>query len=227
MPTGTRAAATSRSSSVVGHSFGCGERACHVRLSGLPDVGVAEQMTCIAGIVDGGRIYIGADSASAGGNGWGLDVRADEKVFRNGPCLMGFTTSWRMGQLLRYAFKPPKRKAGTSVHRYMVTTFVDAPRQCLKEGGFQKTKDEVVQGGDFLVGYAGYLFRICSDYQVGIPHDSFLATECAIDVALGSLHSTKGMKPRRRILRALEAAECFSAGVRRPFVIRSMAASED
>jgi hypothetical protein len=51
-------------------------------------------MTCIVGLVDGGRVWLGGDSA--GVSGWDLTVRADRKVFRNGPYVMGFTTSFRM-----------------------------------------------------------------------------------------------------------------------------------
>lgn len=47
-------------------------------------------MTCIVGIEHGGRVHLGADSA--GSTGWTLTVRADEKVFKVGPFVMGFTT---------------------------------------------------------------------------------------------------------------------------------------
>ena len=60
-------------------------------------------MTCIVGLVHEGVVYIGGDSAGVGG--MSLTVRADEKVFQNGEFLMGFTTSFRMGQLLRYSLK--------------------------------------------------------------------------------------------------------------------------
>lgn len=58
-------------------------------------------MTCIVGLVDGDRVILGGDSAGIAG--WHLQLRADEKVFRNGPYAIGFTTSFRMGQILRYA----------------------------------------------------------------------------------------------------------------------------
>ena len=55
-------------------------------------------------------MYIGGDRAGVAG--LSLTVRADEKVFQNGEFLMGFTTSFRMGQLLRYSLKPPPPPAG-------------------------------------------------------------------------------------------------------------------
>ena len=64
-------------------------------------------MTCIVGLVHEGTVFIGGDSAGVAG--LSLVVRADEKVFRNGDFLMDFTTSFRMGQLLRYnPDSPPK-----------------------------------------------------------------------------------------------------------------------
>ena len=38
-------------------------------------------------------------------------VEKDEKVFQNGDFLISFTSSFRMGQLLRYAFEPPEYRA--------------------------------------------------------------------------------------------------------------------
>lgn len=58
-------------------------------------------MTCIVGITDGRTVTVGGDSA--GSDGWHVAVLSDSKVFQVGPYLMGFTTSYRMGQLLRYS----------------------------------------------------------------------------------------------------------------------------
>lgn len=83
-------------------------------------------MTCIAGIAQDGKVYICGDSAGSAGHD--LAVRADRKVFVNGEFVMGFTTSFRMGQLIQYAFTPPKRHPDKDVMAYMVTEFVDALR---------------------------------------------------------------------------------------------------
>jgi hypothetical protein len=174
-------------------------------------------MTCIAGLTSGGHVYLGGDSA--GVSGLDLDVRADAKVFKNGPFLFGFTTSFRMGQLLRFKFKPPAHEEGLDTYEYMVTRFVDAVRECLKEGGYARKKDEEERGGTFLVGYRGRLFYVAGDYQVGEEACGFHAVGCGDRIALGSLYSTQGHPPRARVRLALEAAERFSAGVRGPFVV--------
>jgi hypothetical protein len=172
-------------------------------------------MTCIAGLVDNGVVYIGGDSAGVGGSL--LSVRTDQKVFQNGEFIFGFTTSFRMGQLLRYSLNPPKNYENIDINKFMVTKFIESIRKCLKEGGYACKNNEIESGGTFLVGYKGRLFKIDSDYQVGEELIGFDACGCGEDIALGSLYSTQGQPPKERILKALEAAERFSAGVRRPF----------
>jgi hypothetical protein len=174
-------------------------------------------MTCIVGIQHEGRVYIGGDSAGVAD--YSLTLRADAKVFTNGPYVMGFTSSFRMGQLLRYALKAPTPKG--NIDRFMVTTFIDAVRDCLDNGGFLTTKNGVTEGGTFLVGVNGHLFSIEDDFQVGRSHDGYAAVGCGQDLALGSLFTTRGEEPRARIKKALQAAAHHSAGVAAPFVIKA------
>lgn len=172
-------------------------------------------MTAIAGLVHGKRVYIGGDSAGVAG--WSLTVRADSKVFVNGPYAMGFTSSFRMGQLLRYSFKAPAPKGELS--KFMATKFVDAVRETLKSGGWLKKDADRDEGGTFLVGVSGRLFMIADDFQVGEAVDGFAAVGCGHELALGALHATADLElpPKKRLRLALQAAERYSAGVRGPF----------
>jgi ATP-dependent protease HslVU (ClpYQ) peptidase subunit len=144
-------------------------------------------MTCIVGLEHHGRVYIGGDSAGIAGTG--LCVRADAKVFRNGPFLIGFTTSFRMGQLLQFKLKPPPHPADVDTFEFLVGTFVDTVRSCLKSGGFARRKEEQEIAGAFLVGYRGRLYTIDSDYQVGQSADRFGAAGAGAQLALGALHA--------------------------------------
>lgn len=177
-------------------------------------------MTCIVGLVHGDSVTIGGDSA--GVSGWDLMVRKDEKVFVNGPCIMGFTSSFRMGQLLRYRMLVPAQRDGQATFEFMSTDFVDAVRTCLKNGGYAEKEKERESAGTFLVGYNGRLFAIHSDYQVAESVAGFDACGCGQSIAIGAMYGT-GVSgdylPRWRVLTALEAAERFSAGVRGPFNI--------
>jgi hypothetical protein len=66
-------------------------------------------LTVIVGLVHRGRTHLAGDSA--GSSGSQLTIRRDPKVFTNGPYVLGFTTSFRMGQLLHHAFEAPIPKA--------------------------------------------------------------------------------------------------------------------
>jgi ATP-dependent protease HslVU (ClpYQ) peptidase subunit len=173
-------------------------------------------MTAIVGLVQSGSVYIGGDSA--GVRGTSLTVRADAKVFRRKRYLFGFTTSFRMGQLIRYSLTLPKPVG--NMDAFMSTTFIDAVRDCLKAGGWAMKENDREEGGTFLVGVKGQLFAIYDDYQVAKAADGFAAVGCGDQVALGALFATagSGLSPRRRVMSALAAAERFSAGVCGPFV---------
>lgn len=179
-------------------------------------------MTCIVGLVDKGRVYIGGDSAGVAG--YCLSIRADQKVFVKDGFVFGFTSSFRMGQLIRYKFKPPRRHQDDDLMAYMVTEFVDSLRQCFKDGGFARKNSEEEIGGTFLVGVEGRLFEIEGDYQVGERHIAYAAVGCGDDLAMGAMYATEGstLTANRRITKALEAAERHSAGVCGPFVVESV-----
>lgn len=178
-------------------------------------------MTCIVGVRHDGKVYIGGDSAGVGG--YDLHIRSDQKVFTNGKFVMGFTSSFRMGQLLQYALNPPFHNPEVDLYRYMVTDFVNAVRDCLKTGGYARKDKEEEGGGTFLVGTEGRLFRIEEDYQVAEVPEGYDSVGCGFAYALGVLYTQMCYTdPTGRIHLALEAAERYSAGVRGPFHIVSL-----
>ncbi len=177
-------------------------------------------MTCIVGFVEGNTVWMGGDSAGVGG--YSLTVRADTKVFRNGPMLFGFTSSFRMGQLLRWALTIPDHDPRVDTSKYMATTFVNAVRDCLKLHGFAKKINEVEEGGTFLVAYNSRLFCVQDDYQVAEAVDRFDAVGCGHDVAKGAMYAATHLNGQDRVLAALGAAERYSAGVRAPFHVEAL-----
>ncbi len=176
-------------------------------------------MTCIAGVEHGGKVYIGGDSAGVGG--LSLSVRADEKVFVKDAYVMGFTSSFRMGNLLRYKLSVGEQASTQTDHEFMCTTFVDAVRKCFKDGGYATINNGEESGGSFLVGYRGRLYGVHSDFQVGMAAKPYDATGCGEDLALGALAASALKEPKARIEQALAIAEQHSAGVRGPFVVVS------
>lgn len=176
-------------------------------------------MTVIVGIKHENKVYIGGDSAGVAG--LSLTIRADAKVFTKSDALgnqfaFGFTSSFRMGQLLRYSLSIPNLMPTADLERYLNTEFINSVRQTLKDGGYARAKEGEEIGGTFLLAVQARLFKIDSDYQVGEPLQPYDACGCGEDIALGSLFSTQG-EPLQRLETALNAASQFSAGVRPPF----------
>lgn len=178
-------------------------------------------MTAIVGLVQGGRVYVGGDSAGIAG--MDLTLRKEGKVYRVGEFVVGASWSQRPGHLIAHAFTPPplpKRRG--DLFRYMVVDFVDALRSLHRAHGWLESKNGRDSSDCFLlVGVRGALFRIESDYQVGVPAAGYDAVGCGGDFALGSLFSSRGQSPMRRLQLALRATERHSAGVRGPFRILS------
>lgn len=178
-------------------------------------------MTCIVGIEKAGQVWIGGDSA--GLSGLDKKIREDSKVFKlKDDVLFGFTTSFRMGQLLHFSLEIPRQTVKDD-YRYLCTDFINAVRNCLEKGGFAQIKENRETGGTFLLGYKGKLYSVDSDFQVGRVIVGFDACGCGENYALGSLYTTKDLKfsPKENLLKALEAAAQFSAGVAPPFKIIS------
>jgi len=173
-------------------------------------------MTCIVGVVEKGIVHIGGDSAGVGG--YRIQSRLDPKVFKRGPFVIGFTSSFRMGQILQHKLQTPEHPASMDDFAFMVTRFIDNVRECLKNVGFASKSNEVEEGGTFLVGYRGKLYEIEGDYQVAMQAQPYAAVGCGQDLALGAMFALDPtLDPVARIRIALEAAERFSAGVSGPF----------
>lgn len=179
-------------------------------------------MTCIVGLVEDGKVYIGGDSA--GVSGFDLRVRQDEKVFIKNNMVFGFTSSFRMGQILRYSFSIPDHFPNKEDYAYLCTDFIDALIKCFKDNEYATKKDGEVTGGCFLVGYKGQLYRIENDFQVAKVRQNYDSCGCGENYALGALRALEEIskEPVTLVLHALSVAEYFSAGVRGPFTVVSI-----
>lgn len=189
-------------------------------------------MTCVVGIVRDGAVYLGADSTAS--DGWSSQPRRDLKLFRlrataADPWLaIGFTTSYRMGQVLRYSLPildllatVTPDVAGDRAHEWAVREFVPAARKTLKDAGYVKVEHARETSGNFLLALGAHLFEVESDWQVGWPARVYSAVGCGAKYAEGALHALTGGGSSHStgyLMRAaLRAAEHHSAGVGGPF----------
>jgi len=177
-------------------------------------------MTCIVGLIDSNKnVYIGGDSAGTAGSE--RTIRKDPKVFIRDKFIMGFTSSFRMGQLLMAddRFKIREHKKEEDDFYYMINAFIPAVQQLFADGGYLSIDKNVKEGGIFLCGYNGRLYKISSDFQVGESVDDYSCIGCGEEYALGSLFSTDGQPVEDRVLKALEASAYFNNAVSAPFTV--------
>lgn len=177
-------------------------------------------MTCIVGIKHNKKIYLGGDSAMTNQVGQ-QSLSAESKVFTNGKVAFGICGSPKLMNPLRL-MKIPSRKLGQDVREFVAKFLVPAIETALKEGGCVTESPEhgSIFEGAILIGFAGILYRMESNFQLISDAHGFDSIGSGADIAVGSLHATKrGMKPRPRILAALEAAAIGNSGVRPPFTI--------
>lgn len=190
-------------------------------------------MTCTLAITDGKKVILAGDSAAVGGKE--LRLRADTKVFQNGSYGIGFTTSFRMGQILRYETElpePPPGLGSDELERFLVTEVIPVIRQSFADHGFAKsarfnspgepniTEEGQDFGGLFLLGVAGQIFEIRQDYHLARPAAPFSAVGAGAPIALGALHALQEvphLSLRDRANLALESAEAYSSAVRAPY----------
>ena len=182
-------------------------------------------MTCIVGLVQGNKVYIGGDSASA--NSSSITTSAVPKLFSDGHFLIGYTSSWRMGQILEHHLRFEERELpmpGDSLQEFMVCVFVEKVRELFKNFGYAKLENNEESAGEFLVGHHGHLYHIESDYQVGETKNGMDACGSGEAYALGALYPTRNgtLTPYQRIDIALEAAMEFSPFVRPPFTVKEI-----
>lgn len=185
-------------------------------------------MTCIIGWGDGDRVLIGGDSA--GVSGYDITIMNNPKVFKLGSYVIGFTTSFRMGQLLQYNFTPPEHPEGQDDIEHLVKNFIPALRSCLKEHGFSKIDNNEESGGRFIVGYKGRIYTIESDFMVGIPSKGYDSVGCGYNVALGAMDALlipyseefQGYEILRIMRLSLDIAAERSGGVAPPYVFEEM-----
>lgn len=181
-------------------------------------------MTCIVGIKTHDDVLLASDSMSA--SSAFKNVSTTPKLVRltikqrglaDETLIVGFTTSWRMGNLLRYV-EGLKHPATMDAEEWMVTQFVPSVRTLFKDGGFLAKERDREEGGTFLVGCCGKLFCVQDDFSVLSPSEGYDACGSGFFLAIGSLHTTVAfltclpkqgcgwrLRPRRRTIRLAAA----------------------
>lgn len=178
-------------------------------------------MTCIVGIEDKGKVWIGSDSAGTTDDGSYWSLSEPSKVFMVGPVLMGVTGSMRFTQMLAHSLHLPP-STGRTIEDWLCVDFVNAVRATLQEGGWAKKNQEGEErGGFFLFGYHGRLYCFDDDFSVTRARTKYDAMGSGGRIAKGALFATKRLTPKERITIALKAACAHNVFCKPPFRILS------
>lgn len=181
-------------------------------------------MTCIAGFIDQGVAYIGADSCVSYGD-LQRQIQSGRKLFVKGDYLFGCAGDVRFEQILRSAFTPPTWRptqpdaGGEALHGFLIASFVPQLISCLKEipGAYDQLKGRT--DSTFLLSTRGHLFEIDCDLTVCRPDNRLFALGTGERLALGALHATAHVEetPSARMTRALRAAAHYDKLCAPPF----------
>jgi len=178
-------------------------------------------MTCIVALEHDNKVFMGGDSAAP--VGWDMRLITTPKVFRKENLVIGYTWSFRMGQIIQYAPSLPELEEHLSNYTYLIEKFVPFVRKAFSDAGWLKVENARDEGGQFLIGIRGEVFSIETDFSVLRNIDGFSAIGCGAPYALGALrimnlHGEIAGNPMLAVNQALEIAAYFSNGVSGPFV---------
>jgi ATP-dependent protease HslVU (ClpYQ) peptidase subunit len=177
-------------------------------------------MTCIVGLVDKGKVWIGGDTAADGEGD--RSPWKNSKVFKKDDFIFGYAGSFRFGQLIEHAFEIPSKLEGQSDMCYLVTTFSDSLITTLQNANFlAEDKTELPDHSGFLMGYHGVLYEFQEDFTFGVPAKNYMAIGSGGSYAIGAVHALIGTNqtPKTIITKALDAATMYCGGVMEPYNI--------
>ncbi|HBN4943549.1 TPA: hypothetical protein L2Y74_001326 [Escherichia coli] len=158
-------------------------------------------MTCIIAHTDGVTSFIAGDKL--GSNGFTKSVQTEPKVFEKEfikinddagltrtkeIMAIGYTTSFRMGQLLTYSLNLPQQDANETFPQYLVLKVIPIIRQMFKEEWGSRDPSQEVGGGQFIILHNHTIYEVQEDFSVLQPKTRITA------VGSGTYHAIAAMQ---------------------------------
>ena len=156
-------------------------------------------MTCIIAHTNGTSSFIAGDKL--GSNGFTKAVQTEPKVFEKEfiklnedgltrtkeVMALGYTTSFRMGQLLNYNLTLPEQVAGETFSQYLVLKVIPIVRQMFKDEWGARDASQDVGGGQFIILHNHTIYEVQEDFSVLQPKTQITA------VGSGTYHAIASM----------------------------------
>jgi ATP-dependent protease HslVU (ClpYQ) peptidase subunit len=183
-------------------------------LGGSVNSSKGETMTCIVAVRKENTIILGGDSAASGNNR--IVSRKDKKVFKRRGIAFGFAGSFRIGQLIKYSLKIPKRPNHMYNEEYVFNCLIGEIVKLLKVNKLVKKNQ---MDCNILIGYGNQIYKVDADFQIEIADDEYAAIGDGGDIALGALYALKdsAFTPEEKAQKALEASARYCTTVSAPF----------
>lgn len=183
-------------------------------------------MSVVVAIKEGGKIYLGADSqVTKGGTRTTLKNPNNYKIWKVDGCdgcIMGHVGNLRDANVIRLLrdviddYDEYRNRVG---YRFIVKYLVPEIVKTLREANYIKGEGYIdFIDSSFLFAYRDKLFMINSDLSV-IEVDDYVAIGSGANEAIGSLLSTEGQSPRRRIVKAIKSSAASDIYVDYPIIL--------
>lgn len=159
-------------------------------------------MTCIIAFTDGKSSFIAGDKL--GSNGFTKSVMVEPKVFEKEfhrvstndegtvrtreTMALGYTTSFRMGQLLSYNLLLPDQDANQSFSQYLVQKVIPLIRHMFKDEWGARDSSQDIGGGQFIILHNHTIYEVQGDFSVLQPKTQITA------VGSGTYHAIAAMQ---------------------------------
>lgn len=174
-------------------------------------------MTCIVGVETDSRAVLAGDSASVGN--YHTRKIQNSKVFKyeDSPLAIGYTTSFRMGQILEYHLDPSE--VGGEERRFVIESLIPNIREVLKDKGFSEVVNNKEEGGMFLLAVRDKIFKVQKDFSVISHSQPYSVVGVGSREAYGAMVAMDENDPVKIAKRAITAASEFNTGVELPSTI--------
>ena len=133
-------------------------------------------MTCILATISKGKVHMIGDMC--GSNGFThKNYTKNVKVFKNGDFLVGYTTCYRMGQILEYSWETPTKSLDYSDDVYLYKHVVNSLKTAFDTNSFGHKKGKSFSGGNFLLGWKGRILEVQDNLSI-LEHEYFASVGC-------------------------------------------------
>lgn len=177
-------------------------------------------MTCIVGLVQNEKVYIGSDSAMSSSDDGLVSIVKTAKIVKKGNYIIGSSGSVRFNNLIHDELD--RDKTFKTINELIEELFKILDRNSTSFMG------DFRQCNGILVGLNGNLYKLHPDYGYNLFADGFTAIGSGSQVAIGVLNSLKeiesytNIESQERINIALNSAAKYIGSVSEPFTFESI-----